>query len=296
MKNVFTLILLFSIALFGKAQTLPNNDFENWENHGLYDEPESWHTPNPYTYLAGAVGVTQTDDAFSGSTAARLETIDMLNGGFQAPGLLTLSDFSVNISTQEFSFSGGFFLQENVSKLTGMYKYAGVDGDSASVVIYNFKHPEGEAMDTIGVGYTFLHDAEDWTPFEVIMINMNSHLPDTFNVMIISSGSEEMKIGSTLLVDNITIETNTGIIDLWNPVSPLHVYPNPALETVNFEAEDIVSDRELIIYDLNGQIVQKTGFENKTVQVDVSSFHSGLFSYSLIENGKRVRSGSFLKK
>jgi len=296
MKNIFTLILFFSIVYFGKAQTIPNNDFENWENLGLYEEPVSWNTPNQFTSLIGGIGVTKSDDAFSGSLSARLETIEMADGAFQAPGLLTLSEFNVDIATQEFSFSGGFFLRENVSKLTGMYKYAGVDGDSASVVIYNFRHPEGEAMDTIGVGFTFLHDADDWTPFEVIMVNNNYNLPDTFNVMIISSGSEEMKIGSTLLVDNIAIETNTGIIDLWNPVTPLHVYPNPAYETITFEADIEASNRELIIYNLSGRIVQKTTFNNYKSRIDTKDFTPGMYSYSLIEDGKRICGGSFIKK
>lgn len=296
MKNIFTLIVLFSIMLSGKAQTLPNNDFETWENLGLFEEPEMWNTPNPFTSLVGAVCVSKSADSYSGSFAARLETIEVLGGQFQAPGLLTLSEFSVDISSGDFSFSGGYFLQENVSKLTGMYKYAGVDGDSASIIIYNFKHPEGEEMDTIGIGIAFLHDAEDWTSFEVIMENNNNHLPDTFNVMILSSGSTSLNIGSVLLVDSIAIETNTGIIDLWNPQKPLRVYPNPAVETVNFEANEAATDRELIVYDLNGRIVNKTEFNSKTIQIDIKAFKAAVFSYSVIQDGKRIYGGTFLKK
>jgi hypothetical protein len=296
MKNIFMLILFFSIAIFGNAQTLPNNDFETWEDHGLYEEPDMWHTPNPFTSLGGGVGVTKSENSFTGTYAARLETIDMFGGSILAPGLLTLSDFNVDLVTQEFNFSGGYFLQENVSKLTGMYKYSGVDGDSASVVIYNFRHPEGEEMDTIGVGFTFLHDAEDWTPFEVIMVNNNNHLPDTFNVMIISSGSEDVKVGSLMFVDSIVIETNTGIINLWKPVLPLHVYPNPAFDFATFEAAESASDRKLIIYDLSGRIVSQTEFNSKTIQVDTKAFMPGLFSYTVNEKGKRIYSGSFLKK
>jgi len=296
MKNIFTLILFFTIVVLGNAQTLPNNDFEIWESGGIYEEPEFWHTPNPFTAIAGEVGVTKTEDAYSGTYAARLETIDLLGGSMQAPGLLTLSDFNVDISSGDFSFSGGYFLQENVSRLTGMYKYAGVNGDSASIVIYNFKHPEGEEMDTIGVGVAFLHDAEDWTPFEVIMENNNNHLPDTFNVMILSSGSSDLNVGSVLFVDSIAIETNTGIIDLWNPLATLHVYPNPAGEMVNFEADDAASERVLFIYDLNGRILSKSDFNNKSIQVNTKAFKSGMFSYQVTEKGKRIYSGSFLKK
>ena len=292
MKNIFTLILFFSIVVFGKAQVLPNNDFESWEDFGTYEQAEFWDSPNG----TGIECVTKSEDAYSGSYAARLETIEILGGLYYVPGLLTLADFSINMVELNFTLQGGLFLQENVAKLTGMYKYAGVDGDSASVVIYNFRHPEGEEMDTIGVGFTFLHDAEDWTPFEVMMINKNDHLPDTFNVVLISSGSEEVKVGSVLLIDSLTIETNTGIIDLWNPISPLHVYPNPAIEIVNFEAGENASNRELVIYDLNGRIVSQTAFNNKTIQIDTKAFNPGLFSYQVTEKGKRIYGGSFLKK
>ena len=294
MKNIFTLIVLFSIVLSGKAQTLPNNDFESWEM-GTYEDPEFWNTANYLTSLFGVVSVTKSENAYSGTYCARLETID-ITGLTQAPGLLTLAEFTVNTSTFEYNFSGGYFLQENVSRLTGMYKYTGALDDSASIIIYNFKHPEGEEMDTIGVGMTFLYDTEDWTPFEVIMENNNNHLPDTFNVIILSSGSTDMNVGSVLLVDSVAIETNTGIIDLWNPQKPLHVYPNPAIETVNFEANEPATDRELIVYDLNGRIVNKTEFKSKTIQIDIKAFKAAVFSYSVIQDGRRVYSGTFLKK
>ena len=289
------LFLCFLIVLFGKAQTLPNNDFENWEDMGNYEEPEFWNSPNQLTVNLGAVGVTKSEDAYSGNYAARLETIDLLGGSLQVPGLLTLAEMSFQ-GFDGVSFSGGYFLQENVSRLTGMYKYAGVDGDSASVVIYNFRHPQGEEIDTIGTGFTFLYDASDWTAFEVIMVNNNTHLPDTFNVMIFSSGSEDMHIGSALFIDSLIIETNTGIIDLWNPIAPLHVYPNPAVEMVNFQANEEAAERELFIFDANGRMLRKTDFCNKTVQLNIKAFKPGLFTYSVIEKGRRIYGGSLLKK
>lgn len=295
MKNCFILLLFFSIALFGKAQTLPNNDFENWEDMGLYEEPEFWNSPNQLTATFGAVGVTKNEDAYSGNYAARLETIELLGGFLQAPGLLTLAEMSFQ-GFDGVTFSGGYFLRENVSRLTGMYKYAGVNGDSASVVIYNFRHPEGEEMDTIGTGFTFLYDASDWTAFEVLMVNNNDHLPDTFNVMIFSSGSEDMQIGSVLLVDSLVIETNTGITDLWNPVAPLHVYPNPAVEMVNFQAGEEAAGRELLIFNTSGKLITKADFPGKTVHLNIKAFKPGLFTYSVLEKGRRIYGGSFLKK
>ncbi|MCF6169648.1 MAG: T9SS type A sorting domain-containing protein [Bacteroidales bacterium] len=295
MKNYLLLFLCFLPVLFLKAQTLPNSNLESWENVGTYEEPVFWNSPNQLTSAFGAVGVTKSEDAYSGNYAARLETIDLLNGLFQAPGLITLADL-VFQGFDGVTFSGGFFLRENVSRLRGMYKYSGLNGDSASVVIYNFRHPAGEELDTIGSGFAFLHDTSGWAPFEVIMVNKNDHLPDTFNVIFFSSGSEDMQIGSVLLVDSLVIETNTGIIDLWDPPTPLHVYPNPAVDRVNFVAGEEAEKRELIVFDANGKLITKADFPGKTAQLNIQSFKPGLFTYVVIQNNRHVFGGSFLKK
>ncbi len=295
MKFNFTLLLL-SFVFLGQAQTLPNNNFETWLDKGMYEEPESWDSPNQFTQVFGAFTLTKSTDAYSGDFSARLETIEVANGLYQIPGLLTLGDFTMDFASLSAHVSGGLFLQENVARLTGMYKYTGVAGDSASVVIYNFRRNEGEDMDTIGSGLTFLYDASEWTPFEVIMVNKNDHLPDTFNVVLLSSGSSDMQIGSALLVDSLVIETNTGIIDLWNPVKPLRVFPNPASQTVQFEAGENGTEREIMIFNASGQLLLKTGFNDSRLKLNISSIKPGLLTYSVVEKGKRVYGGSFLKK
>lgn len=301
MKNIFTLYFLFSITLYTSAQSIPNSNLDIWDtfNSGEsdeYEEPKNWHTPNEFTAQLGAQCVTKSDDAYSGDYAARLETIDLLGGFFQAPGMLTIADFWVNISTLEFSFSGGLFLQEHVSKLSGMYKYSGADGDSASVIIYSFKHPEGEDIDTIGMGVAFLHDTADWTPFEIDMEFNNDHLPDTFNVIILSSGSDNLNTGSVLYVDSISIETITGTFDLMKPLSSLHVFPNPAVANIRLEAMEIGSDRSLFIFDANGRLVMNIPFNNKSIEIDLHNLNSGLLTYTVTEKGRQVYRGSFVKK
>ena len=148
MKNYFTLfVLIFCFSLLN-AQVLPNAGFESWVDMGTYEDPEFWNTPNPFTSLTGAVTTTKSEDAAEGMYSARLETLDLLGGLFQAPGLLTYAEFEVDLQTQEFSFQGGLPLQDQVDQLTGKYKYAGAEGDSASVFMFSFRHPEGEEADT----------------------------------------------------------------------------------------------------------------------------------------------------
>ena len=70
--------------------------------------------------LIGVSVVTKSDDAYSGDFSAMLETKDLLGGLYQAPGLLTLADFTVDIVAGTYAFPGGIALSEKVNKMTGM--------------------------------------------------------------------------------------------------------------------------------------------------------------------------------
>ncbi len=300
MKNFIVIISLVFSGIYTTAQTLPNNDFELWDDEADYPSPFDWNTPNPFTYLAGENVVNKSTDAYSGEYSARLETklINFLSMEFLAPGLITLADFNVDILTQTFSYSGGTFLQQNVQKLTGIYKYQGVGNDSATILMYNFRNPEGEEYDTIGYGYAYLRDADEWTPFTVNMKYLNSHVPDTFNVLIMATTDEGVTdfahAGSIMFVDSLAIHTNTGILNLWEKSITLHVYPNPATSVINFETDETGKDRKLVISNPTGKIISRLSFKEKTITFNISEFSTGVYSYSVVEANRIVNSGSFI--
>jgi len=301
MKNKLLIIVLILITAFGYAQ-IPNNSFEEWVQTNNYENPKNWNTPNVYTQLGSATVVDKSDDAFSGNFSARLESKEIKIGTltFLAPGAITLADFQINPATQTFSYSGGLFLQQNVYELKGMYKYQGVGNDSAVIVMYNFRNRANEDYDTIGRGYTYLNDAENWTPFTVKMKYLNGHIPDTFNVLIMSTTDEGLQNmshdGSVLLVDSLSISTNTGIINLWEKPIALHVYPNPSSSIIHFEIEKAEKNRELVLYDQEGRILVTSAFHTKIISLDISEFSSGMYSYAVVEADKIINSGSFLKE
>ena len=301
MKNLVLLINIFFLTVFfGYGQQLPNSDFEEWIEESGYQNPLDWHTPNEFTNLASTIVVDKSNDSYSGEYSARLETkhINFLGYEFLAPGLITLADFNVDILTLAFSYSGGFFLQQNVQKLTGMYKYQGVGNDSAVILMYNFRNQEGEDYDTIGRGYSYLHDAEEWTPFTVNMRYINGHVPDTFNILIMSTTDEGLAdfehAGSIMFVDSLAIHTNTGVINLWEKPIAMHVYPNPATSVINFETNETGKDRKLIISDPTGKIISRLSFKEKTITFNISEFSTGMYSYSVVEANRIVNSGSFI--
>ncbi len=265
MKNSVLLIILFLIVTSTFAQVVPNNKFENWVSVGFYEEPESWDTPNAELAILGQATVTKSTDAFAGNYSARLETKNVILA--DAPGLITLADFTVNITTLEFEISGGLPLQENVSKLTGMYKYSGVNNDSASVIIYNFKRDSEGEIDTIGVGIKSLGNASTWTSFSVDMEQLSTNIPDTFNVIIVSSGLN-FKAGSVLYVDSLTIETNTGFISLDRKKEDVSIFPNPATDFISLEMSSFNNNRVVNLYNYHGQFIKQVPFTEKRITCD----------------------------
>ncbi|NQU32559.1 MAG: T9SS type A sorting domain-containing protein [Bacteroidetes bacterium] len=293
MKNVIIsfVLMLFNMTLLG--QSLPNSDFDSWIDYGPYEDPQFWNTPNEYLILFGQYTVSKSTDAYSGDYSAMLETkfLSVTN----VPGVITLAQINVDLLNQTYSIDGGIALHENVSKLTGMYKYEAAGNDSAMILIYNFKRDSVGEMDTIGYGISNLGNASTWTPFTVNMDNLNTHIPDTFNVIILSSGAE-LHAGSILYVDSLAIETNTGIFNLDDNRMITKVYPNPSPDIVYFEASENNKDRILRIFNVSGKLVSELDFREVKTKLNVKKYPIGIYTYQVTKHNRILSSGSFIKQ
>lgn len=302
MKNLIALVVLMGLGSVTLAQDLPNADFQIWVDSTDYEDPEFWSTPNPFTSPSpiSTITVTKSTDAYSGDFSARLETKDILYNLHQIPGLLTLAQFSIDFDNLTFNICGGHALQENVTKFMGMYKYQGADGDSASVLIYNYRLDDNGEMDTIGHGTGYLHDTASWTLFTINMEILNDHVPDTFNVIIMSSTMSssgfEFNSGSILYVDSLAIETSTGMINLDAHNIIVDVYPNPSSGFVQFETREVEKDRQIGIYDAVGKLIGISNFSESKTKIHVKDFPPGLYTYRVTKHNQLLNSGSFIKK
>ena len=146
------------------------------------------------------------------------------------------------------------------------------------------------------MGYGFLHDASDWTSFTVNMIPLTDEQPDSFNVIIMSSGSLDLNVGSRLWVDDLSLETITGIINLSEETSSVKVYPNPASDFVKFEIENEAQNLELSIFDNAGRQIKQVTFNGKSTEVNLSNFPAGVYSYRISDSDNLMDTGSFIKK
>jgi hypothetical protein len=210
--------------------------------------------------------------------------------------LITLGNFAVDFQTQQPTFGGGIEMPDMVKNFSGWYKYSGVESDSAYIFMMSFSHPEGEDVDTVGVGMTYLHDAADWTSFSVDMYQISENPADSFNVIIMSSPSASLHVGSMLHVDDLTVETVTGIINLTKQTTEVKVYPNPVSDFVKFEVENAEKNLEVSIYDNSGRRVEQVNFSGNSTEVNLSSFAPGIYTYKLTGENNLFGSGSFIKK
>lgn len=302
MKKYLLIFSIIFVTINSFGQVIPNPGFETWVPNifPAYEEPAPWNTANPFTGLVGIVTTTKSTDAYSGMYSAEMQTklISVGTTQFRAPGLVTYADFDIDITTQEFSFGGGLFLQDKVTKLSGMYKYSPVDNDSATVLIYCFRHPEGTDIDTIGVGFGFLQASADWASFSVDMQYLNNHAPDTFNVLIMSTASfdiENMPIGSKLYVDDIAIETTVGMHEIGKQTF-VNAYPNPAYDQITIEVEKAKKGNLIQVFDMNGRLVETMHFDEQKVTLNTSQLPTGTYSYRITNSENLANQGTFLKQ
>jgi hypothetical protein len=130
------------------------------------------------------------------------------------------------------------------------------------------------------------------------MQNLNYHVPDTFNVIIMSSSNPDFSsgAGSILLIDSLAIETNTGIINLNTNVINVDAYPNPASNFVQFKTSKTDNNRKINIYDINGNLLSTNNFNATQTQVNVDYLSAGLYLFRVSNNNMILNRGAFIKK
>ncbi|MGM0650540.1 MAG: T9SS type A sorting domain-containing protein [Bacteroidota bacterium] len=212
-------LLALSFGLF--AQTIPNNDFENWEANADfpdYNDPVDWGTSNYVIDLGLSQAefntVTQVDtDVYSGDYAAKATNVtqDVMGSPSTIPGIITLGEFVLDLATQSGSIEGGLPFTDRPVKLKGYFKAAPEPGDSAMIAIglSKWNDTNGE-RDTIGWGIMYSADIVDtWTEFEIPIDWTSTENPDSMNIVISPSNLMDNDVfieGSSVTVDSVWLD------------------------------------------------------------------------------------------
>lgn len=253
MKTIFTTLLIITCFATVSAQdTITNPGFERWTNFGTYDEPNAnWHSLNPLTSSVGAVVAFKATgaDAHSGDNAIKLVAKSVL--GSPTASLVTTG--TINVVQQ--SVDGGCTISARPVALGGWYKYSPVGGDTASFTIILTKW-NGSSRDTIGRGSFSTSTAQaSYTAFSVPVIYALPAVPDTAQLLFVTSGENSSHVNTTLYVDDVFYDFSTGIAD--QKVESLKLYPNPTSgeATLMFNLEG-AQHIDIAIFNTMGQLVK----------------------------------------
>lgn len=215
MKQIFLFILTVAWTFSVHAQDLipvPNGDFESWVNHGTYNDPEFWDTPNQETSSVPFVGTTvveKSSDHQTGSFSAKLETKSIPLIG-AVPGVVTLGNLGIDLTTLSYTLTGGVPISDKPAYLRGFYKFSPKGGDSCVIGI-GLLHWSGNLRDSVGYGvFSTKTITADWTPFAAVIEYDTNLIPDTMNIVAISSASETATAGTILFVDGLWLDYAVG--------------------------------------------------------------------------------------
>jgi len=122
------------------------------------------------------------------------------------------------------------------------------------------------------------------------------------NNMFLDGAIDEIKIFDHPLnqkeVNTLYSEGNfTSIIEKKHEHADLYLYPNPSKNIVNIKIPFYIEESiELIIFSGNGTIVFKTRIseQSKTRAIDLSKLSNGIYSYSIINQTKAIKTGELI--
>lgn len=206
MKNLPFLLFVFACS-FSFAQ-IPNPGFENWTSTGFpaHLNPNSWGTLNDATSLGGAYTCERGSgaDVHSGTYSIKLTSKSIF--GQDAPGIAVTG--TINTGTQE--LEGGFAYTQRPDFLTGWYKYSPASGDNAEIRITLWRR-NGGVREDVGEGVINPNAAvASFTSFSVPVTYTSANNPDSAQILLISTNTDAIKIGSVLIVDDLAFVSCAG--------------------------------------------------------------------------------------
>jgi hypothetical protein len=297
--------IIFVLAMSNMhAQTvIPNAGFEDWTTFSNYSDPTGWDTPNEELMAIPFFGTTvvtkSTDHHGNGSYSARLETKHITLPPVDVPGFMTCGKLTVNLTLGTYTLTGGVPVVDEPCHLVGFYKYIPKGGDSCAIGI-GLTKTTGTVVDTIGYGAFSTKDTvNDWTPFSAWIDYISTDIPDTMNIVALSTAQEVMTPGTVLFVDELGLDYITGFSDQ-DPSEGIRVYndreTNRLMVFFDFPASETTGIR---MFDMRGQCVyvsEPGPVEKDRRIIRYGTLNDGVYLLEILHNNKRFTKKYFLNQ
>lgn len=279
LKHIFLFFLVIFSSNFAFSQDL-NLSFETWVNLTGFRNPDKWDTSNETYPIGTYVPVTRETDAQSGTYSVKLKSTYISQVGATLIGVATLGDFEINTSTLKARVSGGEKFTQRPQKLTGFYKYTPIDGDSCGIMVDLFKYNSTKKQrDTIASAiFTSGLNISTWTYFEIPLKYYSTQNPDSLNIIALSSDTSDIKIGSSLWLDNLSFQGTVDYVEENLFSKSIQIFPNPSSYFINLEMEDLkIKDLKIRVFNVDGKVIFENTNNEKIIKIDVSNFAKGIY-------------------
>lgn len=280
MKRFILIILSVTFfAAIGKSQdTLnhptPNPGFENWTHvNNSYYTPNNWASLNTYTGFFGiSTCVRDTFAHHSGKYSVKLVTDTIPSFKRVAPGTITTGYFNIITDT----IHGGILYNLHPDSISGWYKYYPQKGDSGIIEFYLLKGLSKMAQGA----FTPKGTVTSFTRFSVPIQYYTSDIPDTSTWIISSGNSIFPKVGDSLIVDDISVITNTTGIKATDLLKGISVSPNPSQGFIHLKNQKHFSGTFNIINE-TGRIVKEFVMNGANQTFDIRDLAAGYYFYAI---------------
>jgi hypothetical protein len=275
MKNVHAHIIFFLTLLFHQTglTQIPNSSFENWTG----GNPDGWTTNNIIGYLEL---VTQSSDAHSGNSSARMEMMY---------GMSTLLQPVLNAGP----LLVGIPVSQRYSTINFYYKFTPTTSSVYILIIVGMY----KSNTYIGGGAGGTNNSStSYTKLTSTISYLNQNVPDMANIYItlVDSFYNPQSVGSIALVDDFYFDQANVMNDQDNypdEYALLQNYPNPFNPGTKISWQSPVGSwQTLKIFDVLGNEIATLVDEYKpagTFEVEfnvssgISDLASGVYFYQL---------------
>ncbi len=287
--QVGSTITIDHFSFVGVPDEFPNYSFEDWESVSL-EEPDSWISSNAFTSNSTGASVLKTGDSYEGNFASQIITQKTIWGDY--------TGFLANCYVGKEDIYGGMPVNDNPLKVSGYYKYTGIDSDSALLVArttyFDESTNQSEILEEV---FVKLGNASEYTPFEIPFQHTGAPLADTLSLVFSSSDysiEENVRLGSSLTLDDVSIIYESDNV-AENALSA-GVSPNPATGEIRFQLSHLLDkSMKIQILDAKGEVVktQTVNVRSMTTSMDVSALQPGIYFYRLT-GGNKPLEGKFI--
>ena len=92
---------------------------------------------------------------------------------------------------------------------------------------------------------------------------------------------------------NVLINQNTVLTSINELVlnSPIGIYPNPALNFINFEYAEQNEDAQVFVFDLSGSLIQQISLKPGVNRMNIEKLEAGPYIYRIISGTSEIQTG-----